>query len=159
MHDLHGLKLTGASFHSARVKLGLEKRRERRPRKDDGNGWERAERGLSKEFADATQGILFCVYKLRQDPSLTIPDFRDEAAEHGIKLGGRALHSARKLLDIEQERQTRSPRATGSNGSSLERQLHRTLEQMREGAETESKRLREVIRRAIGVLEHGLGDR
>ena len=154
--DLHGLKVTGASFHSARVLLGLDKRRNRRPTGKEDDTWKRAEGRLRKEFPDATLGILFCVYKLRQETSLTIPDFRDEASEHGINLGGRALHSARKLLNLEQGKKAREPRAIGSGGSSLERKLHETLQRMQEEAEAESKRLRGAIRRVIRILEDAL---
>ena len=147
--------MTGASFHSARVLLGLDKRRKRRPTVKEDNTWERAEGSLRKEFPDATLGILFCVYKLRQESSLTIPDFRDEASEHGINLGGRALHSARKLLNLEQGKQ-RSTQVMGTDGSSLERKLRETLGRMHEEADAESKHLRGAIRRVIGILENAL---
>ena len=64
--------------------------------------WDQAFAALRDKYPQATQGILFCIHKLQQDPDLKIPDFRAEAALHGIKLGGRALHSARVLLGLEE---------------------------------------------------------
>ena len=155
--ELHGLRVNGAAYHSARVLLGLEKRREVRTR-DGSNGWEDAESRLWKEFPGVTRGILFCVYKLRQDPRLRIPDFRGEAAAHGVTLGGRALHSARNLLGLEPEG-SRARTQTAANGpepSRLLGQLHETIQRLREEADAESERLREVMRRAIRVLEEAV---
>ena len=154
--DLHGLKATGASFHSARVLLGMDKRKERK-KSDEEELWECAERRLKKEFPDATRGILFCVYKLRQDTTLAIPNFREEATEHGIKLGGRALHSARKLLGLVESREGRlRGGSVGSNGSGLEAEMILAIQQMQEEASAEVHRLRAAIQQVIGTVERAL---
>ena len=62
--------------------------------------WEEIVVSLRERFAKASDGILFCVHKLQHDSDLRLVDFREEANLHGIKLGGRALHSARVLLGL-----------------------------------------------------------
>lgn len=140
-------------------------------------GWAAITGSLRSRFPKATDGILFCLYKLEQDASLTIPDFREEAALHGITLGGRALHSAKVLLGLiappgprksatspngrtGAKADYRPPVARGSKSpsSSLEDQVMRAITQIQDSATDQSRRLREAIREAIGVLERALDD-
>lgn len=60
--------------------------------------WQGVRESLASEYPDATDGTLFCIYKLMENPETTIPEFRDEAKRVGISIGGRALHSARVSL-------------------------------------------------------------
>lgn len=60
--------------------------------------WQDVREKLSGTYPDATDGILFCLHKLQQNKTVTIPEFREEAKRVGITIGGRALHSARVLL-------------------------------------------------------------
>lgn len=126
---------------------------------------------LRSRFPKATAGILFCIYKLEQDPTLTIPDFRDEAKLHGISLGGRALHAAKLLLGLKaapaKPKATRAnkggkrnaqPRKPKLNSVSLEDQVMNAITQIQESATDQSLRLREAMREAIRVLEAGLED-
>ena len=62
--------------------------------------WQGVREKLADSYPDATDGILFCVHKLKQDPNISIPDFRDEAKKVGISIAGRSLHSAKVLLGM-----------------------------------------------------------
>lgn len=162
---LHGLRVTGGSLQAARRLLGLAPpiaRRKRAPRekfaRTDDAAWSEAREALAQEFPKATEGILYCVFRLRQDPSLGLPDLRDGADELGIKVGGRALHSARALLGIgrgaakARREPAASPRARSTAGGDPLGDLRDAfLSQQRE-----IERLRaalDKIRRAVATLQ------
>lgn len=63
--------------------------------------WERYLPRLRERFPGPRDGTLFCVYKLEQDPDLTLKDFKAEAELRGIMLSGRSLHAAKVLLGME----------------------------------------------------------
>ncbi len=178
--ELHGITVKGLSIHGARRRLGFvttRKKSERSPKSKptsttthSAQDWKDAEPRLRREFPDSTDGILFCIFKLRQEPSLTIPSFRDEALEHGIKLGGRALHSAKVLLGMAASPQTAPERRRTSaaparalrsgNGHSatadLSDAITNALRELQEQATEESRRLRKAIEQAIETLQHAL---
>ena len=129
--------------------------------------WEQAREGLAAEFPNAKEGILFCVWKLRQDPNLTLRDFRDEAQLRSVSLGGRSLHSAKVLLGWEEpskrrpnrsrtKHEARLPDQAPRRGDEIERQLLDNVRQIQELADAEATRLRSAIREAIAVLERAL---
>ena len=132
--------------------------------------WETVRATFRDRFPDLKEGILFCIWKLEQDPRLTLKDFREEARVRGIPLGGRSLHSARLALGIETPAPRRpKPRATGRTGAaapmrqtpspgSLEAQLLAGVQQMQQAAGMEASRLREAIRDAIATLQNALDD-
>jgi len=117
---------------------------------------------------------LFCVYKLEQNPSLTIPDFRQEAALHGISLGGRALHSAKVLLGLAAATESRktntrtaaktaaktkvTPRRSKTKPSSLEDQVMHAISLIQDSATDQTRRLREAIKEAVRILEQALDE-
>lgn len=125
--------------------------------------WEGAIATLRRRYPDASDGILFCVHKLQQDPTLTLRDFRKEAQLHRIPLGGRSLHSARVLLGLEKPaiRARKNPRANNHApliGGSLEDQVIHAVTQIQQSATEQSQRLRAAIREAIQVLRKALED-
>src|SRR5262249_47883234 len=69
------------------------------PRNDS---WDSLLATLRNRFPGASDGILFCILKLQGNPDLKLRDFRQEADLYGIKLGGRALHSAKVLLGMSE---------------------------------------------------------
>lgn len=69
---------------------------------------------LRRRYPDQKDSVLFCIYKLQQNPDLTLRDFRDEAKMYGIPTAGRALHSARGLLGLQQEAPTPRARAAAA---------------------------------------------
>ncbi len=126
---------------------------------------------LRSRFPKASDGILFCVFKLQQNHELTIRDFRDEADLLGVKIGGRAFHSAKVLLGMEQP-VTRKPRATTTpgresalpqleiqEGADMESSLIQAVQQIQESATAESQRLRDAMRKAVDVLQRALDGR
>lgn len=124
--------------------------------------WEGAIARLRKRYPDASDGILFCVHKLQQDPTLTLRDFRKEAQLHEIPLGGRSLHSARVLLGLEKPA-VRVPRVESNHHEplvegSLEDQVIHAVTQIQASATEQSQRLRRAIREAIQVLRNALDD-
>ena len=144
--------------------------------------WDIALPDLRQRFPKASDGVLFCVYKLLQDRRLRMRDFRDEARVRGITMSGRSYYTAKVLLGLEKREVTpvakaapgrRSPRpvnlvATGRGRAgataeravtgSLEEQLNQALLQIQENANAEAEKLRNAIRQAIGLLERALGD-
>ena len=79
------------------------------PQQLSGESWDDARERLAAYYPAATDGVLFCVYKLLQDPECSLRDFRDEAATRGVGLSGRSLHSAKVLLG-KAEPATRRPK-------------------------------------------------
>ena len=129
-------------------------------------GWEQARGSLQAEFPKAKEGILFCVWKLRQDPNLTLRDFRDEAQLRNVSLGGRSLHSAKVLLGWEEPSKRRpngsrpapvvSKAPATRSGDAIEQQLLDNVRRIQEIADADATRLRAAIREAIAVLERAL---
>ncbi|MEZ5965752.1 MAG: hypothetical protein R3F56_18095 [Planctomycetota bacterium] len=66
-----------------------------------GDAWSDIFARIRARFPSASDGVLFCIHKLQQDPDLKLRDFKDEAALHRVPLSGRSFHSARVLLGLE----------------------------------------------------------
>lgn len=137
--------------------------------------WELAKDALADEFPDRKEGILFCIWKLRQDKRATLSDFRDEAKLRGVSLGGRSLHSAKVALGWEEPSRRRTKAeieatrggadevaapvvrapapASSTIGEDLESQLLANVQRIRSAAQGEALRLKEAIREAIRVLQ------
>ncbi|MAE76264.1 MAG: hypothetical protein CMJ85_05265 [Planctomycetes bacterium] len=150
-------------------------RPEREPHEPEAlsSSWDVGLTELRSQFPDAREGVLFCVWKLRQNPKLTLRDFRAEAALRGIGLSGRSLHSARVLLGWQAPSTRQTPKSSPAAspvqepasaatrpgaGKSLEERLRHTLTQLREESSADADRLRVAIRKAIDVLEQALED-
>ncbi len=187
---MHELRIGAHSVRAAKVLLGLvpaSRRTRVAPLDDDGvhdqadatlakddtetqtPTWETAKLALEQEFPAERESILFCLHKLRQDPELTIPDFREEAKSLGIKLGGRSLHSALVLLGLAEQvqRGVRSPnldkpkhsRAAKNNaGDALGNQLIQSIRQIEEESSSEARALRLAIRKAVEILRSALDE-
>ena len=67
------------------------------------DSWDGILAALRRRYPDQKDSVLFCVYKLQQNPELTLRDFRAEAELYGIPTAGRALHSARGLLGLQHD--------------------------------------------------------
>lgn len=129
---------------------------------------------LRQRFPGQKPSVLFCLWKLQQNPHVKLGDFRAEAELFGVPVAGRALHSAKVLLGLE-PRKERAPRAAepapapvrsvaatpkaakGSQGK-IEDQLLAAVRRMQEDAASDVERLRAAIREAIDVLQSALGD-
>jgi len=126
--------------------------------------WQAARPALQERYPAATPGILFCVFKLQQDPSLTIPDFRQEAQALGLALGGRALRSARVLLGLtaatpaRAKARKRAPARAPleSSVAPLEDDLIRAVQRMQAQSVEQAHRLRTAMRKAVQILEQAL---
>lgn len=150
------------------------------------SSWDNEMAALRKRYPKASDGILFCVFKLLQNPELTIRDFRDEALLHGIRIGGRAIHSAKVLLGMEKPSvrraniKTSTPRMQTEGSSTdltstettvqvarpksqadgeVESSLISAIQQIQNAATADSRRLREAMRRAVDVLQRALDGR
>ncbi len=62
--------------------------------------WEDLLALFRRRFPSASDGILFCVHRLQTDPEVSLKHLKQDAESHGIKLGGRSLHSAKVLLGL-----------------------------------------------------------
>lgn len=67
------------------------------------DSWDGILEALRRRYPGQKDSVLFCIYKLQQNPELTLRDFRAEAALYGIPMAGRALHSARGLLGLQKD--------------------------------------------------------
>lgn len=121
--------------------------------------------------------VLFCVHKLQQDSAVGLPDLRDEAAERGIPMAGRALHSAKVLLGMAEAKprgasrtrdasRTRNKRPSQSEASpsprtaavGIEDQVLSAVRQIQSAAGAEADRMRQAIRDAIAILQAALDE-
>lgn len=148
------------------------------------NSWEGILANLRQRYPGQKDSVLFCLHKLHSNPDLGLPDFREEAALHGIPMAGRALHSAKVLLglatvkprvakakpapttDYQQPRddrrslgQTSGPRGnTGRSEDSIETKVLDAVRQIQSAAGAEADRLRHAVRQAIAILQAALKD-
>jgi hypothetical protein len=138
---------------------------------------------LRRRYPGQRDSVLFCIHKLQQNRDLTLRDFRDEAALHGIRMAGRALHSARILLGLvkaEAKRPAAKAAAAGPDPAdargdplgdaprrqpgrrrgnepdehgSIEHKVLQAMHQMRSAASAEADGLRAAIKKAIELLQ------
>lgn len=141
------------------------------------DSWEGILEALRRRFPGQRDSVLFCIHKLQQDPDLSLPDFRDEAALHGIPVAGRALFSARVLLGLQaaepkakpaarpaaapaaprRPRRRRAERdAEADAGPTIEQRVLAAMQQIRSNAGEDAERLRAAIRQAIALLQRAL---
>ena len=145
------------------------------------DSWEGILANLRSRYPGQKDSVLFCLYKLQSNPKIGLPDFRDEAALHGIPMAGRALHSAKVLMGLA----TAKPRApnrprpdvtadpvgnapnkrtrrhrSGSDTSdeSIENQVLDPVRQIQSTAAAKSDNLRHAVREAIKILQKALDE-
>lgn len=138
--------------------------------------WDGILDSLRRRYPGQRDGVLFCIYKLQQNPDLTLRDFRAEADLHGIPMAGRSLHSARQLLGLTkpepkaapspvdlvpplEPRARRRPRRPDAEpAASIENQVLDAVRQIQTAAAQDAERLRGAIRQAIAILQQALGN-
>jgi hypothetical protein len=135
--------------------------------------WEGILQALRRRYPGQKDSVLFCIYKLQQNPDLTLRDFRAEADLHGIPMAGRALHSARGLLGLQKAAAAPTPPAAAEpappprrrprgdpevddGGASIESKVVAAVRQIQSAAGAESGQLRTAMRRAITILQQAL---
>ena len=144
--------------------------------------WEGILAALRRRYPNQKDSVLFCIYKLQQNPELTLRDFRAEAELHGIPMAGRSLHSARLLLGLQKAeppaaasgaasataalpdlrvpprapRRARSER-TADDGAGIETKVLAAVRQIQSAAGAEAEQLRAAIRQAVAILQRALG--
>ncbi|HZN37394.1 MAG TPA: hypothetical protein VFD82_01250 [Planctomycetota bacterium] len=135
--------------------------------------WEGILEALSRRYPGQKHSVLFCIYKLQQNPDVALRDFRAEAELHGIPVGGRTLHAAKELLGLNKPpatstapaaetapataTQRRRQRAGEPEGSgSIESKVLAAVRQIQSNAGAEAEQLRAAIRRAITILQQAL---
>lgn len=146
------------------------------------DSWDGILANLRSRYPGQKDSVLFCLYKLQSNPKLGLPDFRDEAALHGIPMAGRALHSAKVLMGLA-EQKPRAPRkvaaaitdeaiadetptgrvrreraSTERDDSSIETKVLDAVRQIQSAASQEATDLRAAVREAITILQRALGD-
>lgn len=136
--------------------------------------WDGILDSLRRRYPGQRDSVLFCIYKLQQNPDLTLRDFRAEADLHGIAMAGRSLHSARLLLGLtkaepkaaalpadlvpplEPRARRRPRRASAEPAASIEDQVLAAVRQIQTAAGHDAERLRGAIRQAIAILQQAL---
>lgn len=148
------------------------------------NTWEAILDTLRRRYPGQKDSVLFCIYKLQQNPDLTMRDFKQEADLYGIPTAGRALHSARGLLGLlkapvarpaatpaalpvpgfpselptSPRRRQRPPSEPDDGGASIENRVIAAVRQIQSAAGAEADNLRNAVRQAIALLQKALGD-
>lgn len=139
------------------------------------DGWAEIFARLRARFPGASDGVLFCIHKLQQNPDLKLRDFKDEAALHRVPLSGRSYHSARVALGLEKpvERKRTAPapvvvEAPPANvgrpaqaarvPDAAESPAIAALLRFQEEHAAEMQRLRDGIKRALAVIDEVLAD-
>jgi hypothetical protein len=145
------------------------------------DSWEGILANLRRRYPGQKDSVLFCLHKLHSNPELGLPDFREEAALHGIPMAGRALHSAKVLLglasvkprvskpkaepassvaseSLRHEPRVRRLREASSDHGSIETKVLDAVRQIQSAAGAEAERLRTALRQAITILQDALDD-
>ena len=130
--------------------------------------WPKQLESLRARHPDQKDSVLFCLHKLEQDPSVGLPDLRGEAADLGIPMAGRALHSAKVLLGMAEAKPRRAnkpkaaattaaaPAKAGDADTAIEDQVLSAVRQIQSAAGAEAERMRRAIRQAIEILQDAL---
>ena len=135
--------------------------------------WEGILAALRRRYPGQRDSVLFCIYKLQQNPELSLRDFGAEAKLHGIATAGRALHSARQLLGLVKEAAPRASEPStetaparqrrvrtqepDDGGASIETKVLAAVRQIQTAAGAETEQMRAAIRQAIAILSRALG--
>lgn len=134
--------------------------------------WEAILENLRRRYPGQKDSVLFCIYKLQQNPNLTLRDFKEEADLHGIPTAGRALYSAKGLLGLLKpeapapaaapaaptgRRRVRAPESD-DGGASIESKVVAAVRQIQTAAGAEAEQLRAAVRQAIALLQRAIGD-
>lgn len=151
------------------------------------NSWDGILANLRGRYPGQKDSVLFCLYKLQQNPELRLVDFRDEAKLHGIPMAGRALHSAKVLMGLAQASvrrpkvvaeeaapapgSTASPRSeitpgrirrqrgsSPTDGGSIETKVLDAVRQIQSAAGEEADRLKDAVRQAVAILQKALDE-
>jgi hypothetical protein len=137
--------------------------------------WEAILDALRRRYPGQKDSVLFCIYKLQQNPDLTLRDFGAEAKLYGIPMAGRALYSARQILGLVGQEAARAsmtlpeappphrsrgrgPRPEMESGESIENKVLAAVRQIQSAAGAQSDGLREAIRQAVAILQRALGE-
>ncbi|MEO6597043.1 MAG: hypothetical protein ABIP94_20045 [Planctomycetota bacterium] len=135
--------------------------------------WDGILENLRRRYPGQKDSVLFCIYKLQQNPVLTLRDFRDEAALYGIPMAGRALHSAKGQLGLIKAPPVPSPEPVAevaapvrrrgrparddAGGASIESKVVAAVRQIQTAAGADAEQLRSAMRKAIAILQQALG--
>ena len=134
--------------------------------------WNAAFAALKARFPKAKDSIAFCIHALQANPDIALDDLKAQALMHGIRITGASVTAAQKLMSGTTKpkapttaaapavaratadapaRPARHARSTGAapDPTAMIQQVVAKLQQQ-SGAEAE--RLREAIRKAVGVL-------
>ena len=147
------------------------------------DSWDGILANLRSRYPGQKDSVLFCLYKLQGNPKLGLPDFRDEAALHGIRIAGRALHSARVLLGLavlkppalpkarreqladahgfanpQRHRVRRQRAGVDTSDDSIETKVLHAVQQIQSSAAAQADELRAAVREAISILQRAVGD-
>lgn len=145
------------------------------PPEPEVNSWDQLLAALRSRYPGQKDGVLFCVWKLQNNPNASLRDFRDEAVMHGLTLAGRSVHSAKVLLGLADplpkvERKPRvvaepapaasapvaMPRRSSAPVLGVESKLVAAVEQLQNAAAEENARLRAALRAVLDIVDDAL---
>lgn len=140
--------------------------------------WDQLLASMRSRYPGQTDGVLFCILKLQQNPEASLRDFRDEAALHGLTLAGRALHSAKVLLGLAEKspspkrKRAEAPSSeesepvvrrssaiaapVGAPQGGIESKLMAAVSQLQNAAAEENARLRAALSAVLDIVADAL---
>lgn len=145
------------------------------PTEPEVNSWDQLLAALRSRYPGQKDGILFCVWKLQNNPEASLRDFRDEARMHGLSLVGRSVHSAKVLLGLADAlpKVVRKPKVVaepaavamprrssapvgGNTSFGVESKLVAAVEQLQNAAAEENARLRAALQAVLDIVDDAL---
>lgn len=122
---------------------------------------------LAAQFPKAKSSILFCIYKLQQNPNCDYAEIRDEAKMYGISLSGRSMFSARTLMAGGVKptpkilrgptRRVLTEQDIEEDPDELTHRLGQIIEEVRVGTQVRIKKLEDALRQIADVVKSALG--
>jgi hypothetical protein len=140
------------------------------PTEPEVNSWDQLLAALRARYPGQKDSILFCVWKLQNNPEASLRDFRDEAEMHGLTLVGRSVHSAKVLLGLADPlpKVVRKPRVVAEPAPvampkrssapvvGVESKLVAAVEQLQNAAAEENARLRAALQAVLDIVDDAL---
>ncbi len=143
---------------------------ERETQPDD---WNAQFAALKARFPKAKDSIVFAIHALQSNSDIALDDLKAQANLHGIRVTASSVTAAQRLLaptsatngaaaspapkaTAAKTRRRRKPRAAKAP-LDVESLIRTTVGKIQDQGAADSDRLREAIRKAIGVLQAAVG--
>ena len=141
---------------------------ETQPNPTPTDDWNAQFAALKARFPKVRETIVFAFHVLQSNPDIALDDLKAQAKLHGIRVTASSVTAAERLLATNgaaagsapspaaaTPRRTRRPRAAAAP-LDVESLIRTTVGKIQDQGAAESERLREAMRKAIGVLQEAV---